>query len=67
MEFYTFIKFFFVSSLVKSFFCRVMSRMENSQENGVDGKQAVTDGQFECRLLIPSKMAGSIIGMIVTR
>ena len=36
--------------------------MENSQENGVDGKQAATDGQFECRLLIPSKMAGSIIG-----
>jgi hypothetical protein len=41
---------------------RVMSRMENSQENGVDGKQVAAEGQFECRLLIPSKMAGSIIG-----
>ncbi len=39
-----------------------MSRMENSQENGVDGKQTMPEGQFECRLLIPSKMAGSIIG-----
>jgi hypothetical protein len=37
--------------------------MENSQENGVDGKQVAAEGQFECRLLIPSKMAGSIIGI----
>jgi hypothetical protein len=38
--------------------------MENSPENGVEGKQqqAAAEGQFECRLLIPSKMAGSIIG-----
>ena len=31
-------------------------------ENGFEGRK----GDFECRMLIPSKMAGSIIGKIST-
>lgn len=55
------------------FFQTNMSRNEGgSQENGSDGGgggsrtggDGSTQAQFECRLLIPSKMAGSIIGTI---
>jgi len=35
-----------------------MSHKEEGQENGLE----VRKGDFECRMLIPSKMAGSIIG-----